>query len=106
MHANDLVQCIEIELDELADYRETDTEFIDPTSREVAGILGVRDGSHGDAVNTMTTISLVSRGMLGDQAAYSGKRTEDWGRTESPADLQSKAAAFRSGSGAAGLDLG
>ena len=39
-HANDLLQCIEIALGEPAEYRETDTEFIYATSREVAGILG------------------------------------------------------------------
>ena len=38
-HANDLLQCIEIALGEPADLRETDTEFIYATSRDVAGIL-------------------------------------------------------------------
>ncbi len=46
----------------------------------------------------MTTISLVSREMLGDQVACSDKRAKDWGRTGAPADLQSKAVPFRLGS--------
>jgi len=100
-HANDLLQCIEIALGEPADFRETDTEFIYATSREVAGILGGGDGSYGAAaVKAMTTIGLVSREMLGDQRAYSGKRAKDWGRTGAPADLKSKAAPFKLGSGA------
>src|SRR5271165_2864224 len=95
-HANDLLQCIEIALGEPADYRETDTEFIYATSREVAGILGGFDGSYGAAaVKAMTTIGLVSREMLGDQGAYSGKRAKDWGRAGAPAELKSKAAPFK-----------
>jgi hypothetical protein len=77
-HANDLLRCIEIALSEPADLREPYTEFIYATSRDVAGILGASDGSYGAAaVKAMTTIGLVSREMLGDQAAYSGKRAKD-----------------------------
>jgi hypothetical protein len=100
-HANDLLQCIEIALGEPAEFRETDTEFIYATSREVAGILGRSDGSYGAAaVKAMTTIGLVSREMLGDQAAYSGQRAKAWGRTGAPADVKAKATAFKLGSGA------
>jgi hypothetical protein len=100
-HANDLLQCIEISLGEPAEFRETDTEFIYATSREVAGILGRGDGSYGAAaVKAMTTIGLVSREMLGDQAAYSGKRAKEWGRVGAPADVKAKAAPFKLGSGA------
>jgi hypothetical protein len=100
-HANDLLQCIEIALGEPAEFRETDTEFIYATSREVAGILGRSDGSYGAAaVKAMTTIGLVSREMLGDQAAYSGQRAKSWGRTGAPADVKAKAGPFKLGSGA------
>ena len=100
-HANDLLQCIEIALGEPAEFRETDTEFIYATSREVAGILGGCDGSYGAAaVKAMTTIGMVSREMLGDQGAYSGRRAKDWGRTGAPADVKSKAAPFKLGSAA------
>jgi len=76
-HSNDLLQCIEIALGEPADLREPDTEFIYATSRDVAGILGASDSSYGAAaVKAMTSIGLVSREMLGDQAAYSGKRAK------------------------------
>ena len=57
------------------EYRETDTEFIYATSREVAGILGQGDGSYGAAaVKAMTTIGMVSRQMLGKDGTYSGQR--------------------------------
>jgi hypothetical protein len=100
-HANDLLQCIEIALGEPADYRETDTEFIYATSREVAGILGGSDGSYGAAaVKAMSTIGLVSREMLGSDGAYSGQRAKAWGRTGAPADVKAEAAPFKLGSAA------
>ncbi len=100
-HANDLLQCIEIALGEPAEFRETDTEFIYATSREVAGILGRSDGSYGAAaVKAMTTVGLVSREMLGDQGTYSGNRAKQWGRTGAPAEIKSKAAPFKLGSAA------
>jgi hypothetical protein len=100
-HGNDLLQCIEISMGEPIDYRETDTEFIYATSREVAGILGRGDGSYGAAaVKAMTTIGMISREMLGDQGTYSGSRAKAWGRTGAPADLKAKAAPFKLGSAA------
>ncbi len=100
-HANDLLQCIEIALGEPAEFRETDTEFIYATSREVAGILGSGDGSYGAAaVKAMMTTGLVSREMLGDQGAYDGKRAKEWGRSGAPAGVKAKAAPFKLGSAA------
>ena len=88
-------------LGEPAEFRETDTEFIYATSREVAGILGRGDGSYGAAaVKAMTTVGLVSREMLGDQGAYSGKRAKQWGLTGAPEEIKAKAAPFRLGSAA------
>jgi hypothetical protein len=100
-HASDLLQCVEITLGEQAGYRETDTEFIYATSREVVGILGDAEGSYGAAaVKAMTTIGLVSREMLGDHGSYSGARAQEWGRTGAPPALKSLAARFRLGSAA------
>ena len=100
-HANDLLQCVEIALGEPAEFRETDTEFIHATSREVAGILGQTDGSYGAAaVKAMTTVGLVSRELLGDQGAYSGKRAREWGRTGAPAEIKATACLFKLGSAA------
>ena len=100
-HANDLLQCVEIALGEPAGFRETDTEFIYATSREVAGILGRTDGSYGAAaVKAMTTVGLVSRELLGNQGAYSGKRAKEWGRIGAPVDIKTKAASFKLGSAA------
>ena len=100
-HGNDLLQCIEIRLGESVEYRETDTEFIYATSREVAGILGTSDGSYGAAaVKAMTTIGMVSREMLGADGTYSGDRAKEWGRTGPPHDLETKAAPYKLGSAA------
>jgi hypothetical protein len=100
-HGNDLLQCIEIGLGEPADYRETDTEFIYGTSREVAGILGTSDGSYGAAaVKAMTTIGLVSREMLGSTGTYSGDRAKAWGESGAPQDVELKAAPYKLGSAA------
>jgi hypothetical protein len=100
-HANDLVQCIEIALGEPSEYRETDTEFLYAASREVAGLLGLEDGSYGAAaVKAMTDIGLVSREMLGADGAYSGRRASEWGRVGVPSELKARAAAYRIGGGA------
>ena len=100
-HANDLIQCLEIGLGEPSEYRETDTEFIYATSREVAGILGNSDGSYGAAaVKAMTTVGMVSREMLGPDGAYSGSRAKQWGRTGAPADVKRAAAPYRLGGSA------
>ncbi len=100
-HGNDLLQCIEHELGEPIDFRETDTEFIYAASREVAGILGTGDGSYGSAaVKAMTTIGVVSREMLGADGAYSGDRAKAWGRTGPPPDVEAKAAPYKLGSAA------
>jgi hypothetical protein len=100
-HANDLLQCVEIALGESSEYFETSTEFIYATSREVAGILGVGDGSYGAAaVRAMTTIGLVSRSMLGPAGVYSGERAREWGRTGAPRAVKSLAAPFKLGSAA------
>jgi len=100
-HANDLLQCVEIALGEPTEFRETDTEFIYATSREVAGILGTTDGSYGSAaVKAMTIVGMVSRELLGDQGTYTGKRAREWGRTGAPAEIKTKAALFKLGSAA------
>ncbi len=100
-HGNDLLQCIEIRLGEAVEYRETDTEFIYATSRQVAGILGTGDGSYGAAaVKAMTTIGMVSREMLGPDGSYSGDRAKEWGRTGPPHDLETKATPYKLGSAA------
>jgi hypothetical protein len=100
-HANDLLQCIEIALGEGSEYRETATEFIYATSREVAGILGNRDGSYGSAaVKAMTTGGVLSREMLGPDGAYKGSRAKQWGRSGAPSDVKAKASSFKLGSAA------
>jgi hypothetical protein len=100
-HGNDLLQCIEIKLGESVEYRETDTEFIYATSREVAGILDTDDGSYGAAaVKAMTTIGMVSREMLGADGTYSGDRAKEWGRIGPPHDLETQAAPYKLGSAA------
>jgi hypothetical protein len=100
-HGNDMLQCVEIALGEASEFRETDTEFIYATSREVAGILSRRDGSYGSAaVQAMTTIGVVSREMLGTDGAYSGQRAKSWGLTGAPADVKAKAAAYKLGGAA------
>lgn len=97
-HANDLLQCVEIVLGEPSEYRETDTEFIYATSREVAGILGRGDGSYGSAAaKAMRDMGVVSREMLGANGPYSGSRAKAWGRTGAPADVKAKAAPYRVG---------
>jgi hypothetical protein len=100
-HANDLLQCVEIGLGSPIEYRETDTEFIYGASRQVAGILGNTDGSYGSAaVKAMTTIGTLSRELLGSDGTYSGDRAKAWGKTGPPHDLETKAAAYKLGSGA------
>jgi hypothetical protein len=100
-HANDLLQCIEIAVGEPAEYRETDTEFIYASSREVAGILGRQDGSYGAAaVKAMTTIGLVSRQMLGNDGTYSGQRAKQWGLTGAPQKVKAEAKDFKLGGAA------
>ncbi len=100
-HGNDLLQCIEIGLGAPAVFRETDTEFIYATSREVAGILGRQDGSYGAAaVKAMTTLGMVSRAMLGGDGSYSGQRAKAWGLTGAPAAVKQEAGAFKLGSAA------
>lgn len=97
-HANDLLQCVEIALGEPSEYRETDTEFIYATSREVAGILGRGDGSYGAAAaKAMLNMGIVSREMLGSDGAYSGSRAKSWGRTGAPSDVKAKAGPYRLG---------
>lgn len=100
-HGNDLLQCVEISMGEPSEYRETDTEFIYATSREVAGILGRRDGSYGSAaVKAMTTIGVVSREMLGSDGVYSGAREKDWGYYGAPQKYKDAAAKYKLGNGA------
>jgi len=100
-HANDLLQCIEIAVGAPDEYRETDTEFIYATSREVAGILGQGDGSYGAAaVKAMTTIGMVSRQMLGKDGTYSGQRAKQWGQTGAPENVKEEAKPFKLGGAA------
>jgi len=99
-HGLDMLQCVEIALGAPMDFRETCTEFIYGTSREVAGILGRGDGSYGSAaVEAMTKLGVLSREMVPD-GAYSGARAKSWGRYGVPADLKRKAASFKLGSAA------
>ncbi len=100
-HGNDLLQCVEIGLGEAAIYRETDTEFIYATSREVAGILGRQDGSYGAAaVQAMMAVGMVSRVMLGGDGTYSGQRAKAWGLSGAPEAIKAEAAPFKLGSAA------
>jgi len=83
-------------------YQETDTEFIYATSRQVAGILGRRDGSYGSAaVKAMTTIGMVSRPMLGAEGTYSGQRAREWGLTGVPQPIEAEAGPYKLGAAAA-----
>jgi len=99
-HANDLLQCIEISaFGEASEYRETDTEFIYGESRKVAHILSNQDGSYGAAAaKAMLDVGIVSREMLGNQGAYSGKRAKSWGLNGPPSEIEQEANAFRLGS--------
>ncbi len=100
-HANDLLQCIEIGLGEPTDYKETDTEFIYATSREIAGILSNQDGSFGSAaVKAMTQWGIVSREMLGSDGAYAGSRAKSWGRTGAPQNVKDMAKPYLLGGAA------
>jgi hypothetical protein len=100
-HANDLLQCIEINLGGNLAYRETDTEFIYGASRQLAGMLGTSDGSYGSAaVKAMTTIGVVTREMLGANGAYSGARAKEWGDMGPPAELEAAASLFKLGNAA------
>jgi hypothetical protein len=100
-HGNDLLQLIEIGLGAPLEFRETDTEFIYGTSRQVAGILGSSDGSYGSAaVKAMTTIGVVSREMLGTDGTYSGERAKSWGYYGPPQSILAEAASFKLGSAA------
>jgi hypothetical protein len=100
-HGNDLLQCVEISTGEPSEYRETHTEFIYATSREVGGMLGRQDGSYGGAaIKAMTTIGIVSREMLGSDGAYSGPREKSWGYSGAPQKYKDMAAAYKLGNGA------
>lgn len=100
-HAVDLLQCVEIALGEQSAYRETSTEFIYATSREVAGILGRQDGSYGAAaVKAMQQVGICSREMLGADGAYSGSRAKAWGLRGAPREYKDAAAAFKLGGAA------
>lgn len=96
--ALDNLQCVEISLGEPTEYRETHTEFIYATSREVAGILGSGDGSYGSAaVKAAQRIGVITREMAGSDGAYSGARARSWGRTGAPAQYKRAASEFRLG---------
>jgi len=98
-HANDLLQCIEINLGGNLSYRETDTEFIYGASRQFAGILGTSDGSYGSvAVKAMTTIGIIDREMLGVDGAYAGQRAKAWGDFGPPTAVEAEAALYKLGS--------
>lgn len=100
-HGLDMLQCVEIALGTPASYRESSTEFIYAISREVAGILGARDGSYGSAaVSAMATIGVVSREMLGRDGDYRGDRAATWGRDGVPAEIKARASAMRLGAAA------
>ena len=100
-HGNDLLQCVEIKLGEPFGYRETDTEFIYASSRQVAGLLGHSDGSYGAAaVKAMTTIGMISREMLGSNGAYTGERAKSWGLSGPPHDVEVEAASYKLGAAA------
>lgn len=100
-HGIDMLQCVEIALGAPAEYRESSTEFIYATSREVAGLLGGGDGSYGSAaVAAMTSIGVVSREALGSGGSYSGRRAKEWGHRGAPAELKALAASYKLGSAA------
>lgn len=98
-HAVDLLQCVEIALGEPSEYREVSTEFIYGESRKVSGHLGWADGSYGSAaVKSLIDCGCVSRELLGNNGAYSGKRAKDWGYYGPPADVESIAKKYKLGS--------
>lgn len=100
-HAVDLLQCVEISLGEPSEYRETHTEFIYATSREVGGLLGRGDGSYGSAaVKAMQQIGIISREMAGADGAYSGSRAKAWGHRGAPSQYKQAAAEFKLGGAA------
>jgi hypothetical protein len=97
----DMLQCVEIALGADTGFRESSTEFIYGVSREVAGILGDRDGSYGSAaVTAMTTIGVASRATPGCEGLYSGERADRWGREGVPAEIKAQASGMRLGSAA------
>lgn len=97
----DMLQCVEIALGADMGFRETSTEFIYAVSREVAGILGDRDGSYGSAaVAAMTTIGVASRATPGCEGAYIGERAERWGREGVPPEVKARASGLRLGAAA------
>ena len=102
-HGLDMLQCVEIALGAAMSFRESSTEFIYGISREVAGILGGRDGSYGSAaVSAMSTIGVASRETLGCEGPYDGERARLWGRDGVPAEIKARAAGMRIGSAARG----
>lgn len=100
-HGVDMLQCVEIALGADISFRESSTEFIYGVSREVAGILGDRDGSYGSAaVTAMATLGVASRSTPGCEGVYSGKRAERWGREGVPVEVKARASGMRLGSAA------
>ena len=106
-HANDLLQCIEWCLNHPGrtplprDIQETDTEALYAMAREAGGMLGSQDGCYGAAaVKAMMGSGIVSRRMLGDQGAYSGRRAKLWGRAGAPDQVKQLAARYKLGDAA------
>ena len=100
-HGNDLLQCVEASLGGSVEYRETDTEFIYGSAREIAGILGSGDGCYGAAaVKAMTHVGMVSRQMEGPAGVYSGDRAKLWGATGPPHAVEVQAAGYKLGAAA------
>jgi hypothetical protein len=103
-HGSDLLQCIEIVLGgEASEYREVSTEAIYAVGRECANMLRSfsGDGCYGAAiVKGMQEIGLVTREMLGDDGAYSGRRAKQWGRTGMPKSVREMASKYKLGGAA------
>jgi hypothetical protein len=101
-HALDLGQCIDASIGgKPTDYRETSTEVTYGLSREVAGLLHTRsDGSYGVATaKALLTMGALPREAVGD-GQYDGRRAKQFGTTGVPAELKSKAIAYKLGAAA------
>lgn len=100
-HGLDLLQCVEIALGEPSEFRETATEFIYATSREVGGLLGRGDGSYGSAaVTAMQRMGICTREHLASVGPYSGRTAKAWGHRGAPAEFKALAESFRLGAAA------
>ncbi len=98
-HGHDLLEAVDISISGVgAKWKETDTEALYALGREAGDMLGGGDGCYGAAmVKAMTTMGMLPREMIGP---YDGHRAKTWGNTGLPADLKTKAAAYKLGAAA------